>query len=107
MRTIAADDLWLSPARGRDVVGFHCTWISDESVVLPALELVEATLEPFAPVPHWGKVFTSRTAPQGIDDPRFAMLGAFAALADRYDPDRRFVNDFLVRNHLRWAQPAR
>ena len=24
-----------------------------------------------------------------------------------YDPDRRFVNDFLVRNHLRWAQPAR
>ncbi len=59
------------------------------------------TLEPFAPVPHWGKVFTARTAPQDTDDPRFAMLGAFAALADRYDPDRRFVNDFLVRNHLR------
>ncbi len=101
VRTIAADDLWLSPARGRDVVGFHFTWISDESVVLPALELVEATLEPFAPVPHWGKVFTTRTAPRGTDDPRFAKLGAFAALADRYDPDRRFVNDFLVRNHLR------
>jgi alditol oxidase len=101
VRTIAADDLWLSPARGRDVVGFHFTWISDESVVLPALDLVEATLEPFAPVPHWGKVFTTRTAPRGTDDPRFAKLGAFAALADRYDPDRRFVNDFLVRNHLR------
>lgn len=101
VRTIAADDLWLSPARGRDVVGFHFTWISDESVVLPAVDLVERALAPFAPVPHWGKVFTARTGPAGVDDPRFPMLRAFNALAATFDPHRRLVNNFLVCNHLR------
>jgi xylitol oxidase len=101
VRTIAADDLWLSPARGRDVVSFHFTWTSQEPVVLAALDLVERALEPFAPVPHWGKVFTARTAPQAADDPRFPLLGAFRDLAADLDPDRRFVNDYLSRCHLR------
>jgi xylitol oxidase len=101
VRTVAADDLWLSPARGRDVVGFHFTWTSEEPVVLAALDLVERALEPFAPVPHWGKVFTARTAPHALDDPRFPMLRAFADLAAELDPDRRFVNDYLSRCHLR------
>jgi xylitol oxidase len=101
VRTIAADDLWLSPALGRDIVAFHFTWVSDESTVLPAVGIVEQALEPFGPMPHWGKVFTARTAPIGIEDPRIPMLGAFRALADRFDPDRRLVNDYLVRHHLR------
>ncbi|MGH3266094.1 MAG: FAD-binding protein, partial [Trebonia sp.] len=29
VRTIAADDLWLSPTYGRDSVAFHFTWIKD------------------------------------------------------------------------------
>jgi xylitol oxidase len=101
IRTIAADDLWLSPARGRDVVGFHFTWTSDESVVLPAVETVERALEPFRAVPHWGKVFTATTGPHATDDPRFPGLAAFADLAGRYDPERRFVNDYSTRWHLR------
>ena len=31
VRTIAADDLWLSPSQGRDTVALHFTWIQDET----------------------------------------------------------------------------
>src|ERR1700722_11669879 len=37
IRTVRADDLWLSPAYGRDSVAFHFTWIVDEAAVLPAV----------------------------------------------------------------------
>ena len=33
IRTVAADDLWLSPAHGRDTVAFHFTWKPDEAAV--------------------------------------------------------------------------
>jgi xylitol oxidase len=33
LRTVAADDLWLSPALGRDVFAIHCTWVDDEGLV--------------------------------------------------------------------------
>src|SRR5699024_299040 len=36
LRTIAADDLWLSPAYGTDLLGIHLTWIPDQ----PAVEAV-------------------------------------------------------------------
>ena len=101
IRTIAADDLWLSPAHGRDVVGFHFTWTSDESVVLPPSKPWNAPSSRSRAVPHWGKVFTARTGPHATDDPRFPGLAAFADLAGRYDPDRRFVNDYSTRWHLR------
>ena len=55
IRTMRADDLWLSPAYGRDTVGIHFTWHKDERIfdVLPAIE--EALL-PLGARPHWGKV---------------------------------------------------
>ena len=58
MRTIAADDLWLSPALGRDSVAAHFTWHPAPELVAPALDLVESTLAGFDPRPHWGKVFS-------------------------------------------------
>jgi xylitol oxidase len=55
IRTMKADDLWLSPAYGVDTVGIHFTWHRDERIydVLPAIE--EALL-PLGARPHWGKV---------------------------------------------------
>lgn len=95
VRSVAADDLWLSPAYGRDSLAVHFTWVSDAARVLPAVAAVERALEPFGARPHWGKVFT--TAPERVaalyprmadardlllrQDPRGVLRNAFV---DRY-----------------------
>ena len=58
IRTIAADDLWLSPAFRRESVAFHFTWRPDWPAVRAILPDIEAALEPFEPRPHWAKLFT-------------------------------------------------
>jgi xylitol oxidase len=89
LRTIAADDLWLSSAYGRDSLAVHFTWLPDTAAVLPVVRAVEAALEPFAPRPHWGKVFD--IAPEVVAS-RYPRLADFRALRDELDPDRRFAN---------------
>ncbi|MEV1248995.1 FAD-binding protein [Nonomuraea sp. NPDC050022] len=85
VRTIAADDLWLSPYLGRDTVGVHFTWVKDTEAVLPVIELVEERLAPFDPRPHWGKLFTRwPSCPERFRD-----------LVGRYDPAGKFRNDFV------------
>jgi xylitol oxidase len=84
VRTIAADDLWLSPSYGRDSVAVHFTWIKDTEAVLPVVKLVEDVLAPFDPRPHWGKVFTRwPSCPE-----------RFRELARRHDPQGKFAGDF-------------
>jgi alditol oxidase len=94
IRTMAADDLWMSMAYERDTVGFHFTWIKDEAAVMPVVGAIEETLAPFGARPHWGKVFS--TPPEAVRDlyPRWAEFGA---LLRRYDPDGKFRNDFMDR----------
>ncbi|MEV4108037.1 FAD-binding protein [Nonomuraea sp. NPDC049695] len=84
VRSIAADDLWLSPFHSRDSVGIHFTWVRDVAGVLPVLKLVEETLAPFEPRPHWGKLFTRWPA----------CPDRFRSLARRLDPQGKFANDF-------------
>jgi xylitol oxidase len=64
IRTIAADELWLSPAYRRDSVALHFTWIADGAAVDPVLRKVEEQLAPFDARPHWGKVYT--TPPEAL-----------------------------------------
>ena len=90
VRTVAADELWLSPAYGRDTVGLHFTWLQDP-LVGALLPVLEEALAPFDPRPHWGKVF-SPSMP--FDYPR---LGDFARLVARYDPAGKFSNAFTSR----------
>ena len=94
IRTIAADDLWLSPASGRPMVAFHFTWKPDPDAVAGVLPLVERTLAPFGPRPHWGKAFTMPPSEVRAAYPR---LRSFAEVAGRFDPDGLFRNDFLRR----------
>ncbi|AYY15079.1 FAD-binding protein [Actinobacteria bacterium YIM 96077] len=94
IRTIAADDLWLSPAYQKDVVAVHFTWIDDPRAVHTVLPVIEDALDPFDPVPHWGKVFTM---PAQRLRPRYPRLPDFRELVNRYDPDRKFRNDFTDR----------
>ncbi|MFS0894329.1 D-arabinono-1,4-lactone oxidase [Microbacterium sp. 179-I 3D3 NHS] len=93
IRTVAADDLWLSPSFGADAVGIHFTWKPDETAVRALLPDIEAALPPTAR-PHWGKVFTLDATELRSRYPRF---DDFAALAARFDPERRLVNPFLSR----------
>ncbi|MFI6321719.1 FAD-binding protein [Nonomuraea sp. NPDC050556] len=76
IRTVAADDLWLSPSFGRDSLALHFTWIKDAARVMPVIAQVERALAPFDPRPHWGKVYTVN--PTGLE--------RFWELARRYDP---------------------
>ncbi|MFD5215316.1 FAD-binding protein [Microbacterium sp. NPDC058345] len=93
IRTIAADDLWLSPSYGTDAVGIHFTWRRDEAAVRALLPAIESAL-PATARPHWGKVFTLDAAEVRHRHPRW---DDFAALRARMDPEGRFRNGFLER----------
>jgi xylitol oxidase len=93
-RTIAADDLWLSPFHDRAALGLHFTWIDDDAAVHEAVTAVERALAPYDPRPHWGKVF--RADPAAVQS-HYPRLEDFRALARRHDPNRVFGNDFLAR----------
>ena len=60
-----------------------------------ALVALEAALMPFAPRPHWGKLFLM---PASAFHHRYRRLGEFRALAQRHDPRGKFRNAFLDRN---------
>jgi xylitol oxidase len=94
IRTMAADELWLSQAYGCDRVGIHFTWTRDQPAVELVLPEIEAALAPFHPIPHWGKLFT---LPAEEVQSRYSRLGDFRALLGRYDPDGKFRNAFVER----------
>jgi xylitol oxidase len=92
IRSIAADEMWLSPASGRDTLALHFTWVGDTAAALPAVHAVEEALAPFGARPHWGKVWglPARTL-RGLhpDLPRAN------ALAREFDPQGVFRNRFV------------
>lgn len=87
VRTIAADDLWMSPHYGQDSLALHFTWIADTDAVLPVVADLEKVLLPLGARPHLGKVFTTA--------PPLPRAADFAALAHRLDPAGKFRNTFL------------
>jgi alditol oxidase len=92
IRTIAADDLWMSPAYRQDSVAIHFTWQQDWPAVRAVLPDIEKALAPFGMRPHWGKLFTM--APAELRS-RYERLAEFVALAKKFDPQGKFRNDFL------------
>jgi xylitol oxidase len=97
IRTIAADDLWLSPQYGRDSVAIHFTWKRDQAAVERLLPTLEAALEPFAPRPHWGKLFAAGRRELAA---RYERLADFAALVEERDPRGVFRNQWLTQRVL-------
>jgi xylitol oxidase len=92
VRTITADDLWLSPAYHRDLVAFHFTLRQDVPGALRILYEMEQQLAALAPVPHWGKVFAMSPAKLQA---AYLRLGDFRAFAAAHDPDGKFRNRFV------------
>ncbi len=95
LRTIAADDLWMSTAYQRPSLAIHFTWKPEWPEVRQILPLIEAELAPFGPRPHWGKLFT---VPPARLQAQYARLAEFKALVQRVDPGAKFRNEFLDKN---------
>jgi xylitol oxidase len=94
IRTVASDDLWLSPCYEQDSVAIHFTWKPDGPAVQRLLPLIEKELGPFQPRPHWGKLFAmdGRTLRS-----RYERIEDFQTLARRMDPGGKFRNEFVER----------
>jgi xylitol oxidase len=95
IRTIAADNLWLSPCYEQPCVSIHFTWKQDWPAVRTLLPVIEKELAPFNARPHWGKLFT--TTPTELKS-IYKKLPDFIQLSNRYDPQRKFRNQFLDTN---------
>jgi len=93
LRTIAADDNWLSEAYGRNSLALHFTWKPDVPGVTAFLPTLEAALEQFGARPHWGKLFTDLGFNFYELYPNFAKWREYR---NQMDPDRKFVNDQLA-----------
>ena len=92
VRTVAADDLWLSPCYRRDSATIHFTWVADPAAVTAVLPAVEERLAPFDPRPHWGKLFGPQAA---LAIGRYERLPDFRRLRADHDPTGKFGNDFV------------
>lgn len=92
IRTIAADQLWLSPTYGQDSVALHFNWLKDPAGVEALLPTLEAALAPFAPRTHWGKLFT--LTPDQIEA-SYPRMADFRRLRHDLDPSRKFTNRYL------------
>ncbi|MGN6743551.1 MAG: FAD-binding protein [Amnibacterium sp.] len=94
LRTMTGDDLWLSPASGRDSLAIHFTFRNEPDEVFALLPAIEEALAPFAPRPHWGKL--NRVDPAGFAT-AYPRLGDQRGLVLRHDPDGKFRNEYLDR----------
>src|SRR6202162_3449499 len=95
IRTIAADNLWMSPCYQQPCVTIHFTWKPEWSAVSQLLPVIEKELAPFQARPHWGKLFT--ISPSQLHS-RYEKLPEFIQLTRKYDPQGKFHNDFLNTN---------
>lgn len=94
IRTVAADDLWLSNSYERDSVAFHFTFKQRQAEVIAAIADVEAALAGLAVRPHWGKLFAADAQALASRYPRFEDMRALVA---RHDPHRKFANAYTDR----------
>ncbi|RNI29135.1 FAD-binding protein [Rufibacter latericius] len=92
IRTIKADELWLSPQFKQTTVAFHFTWKQDEEVVLQLLPLIEEKLAPFNARPHWGKLFTMEPKVLQV---QYERMEDFRQLLLQHDPEGKFRNEFM------------
>jgi alditol oxidase len=82
IRSIAADDLWLSMAYKRRSIAFHFTWKQEKDAVVALMPRIEKALAAFDPR-------LNKTYPRMAD---------FRKLAEKHDPRGKFRNEFLKEN---------
>ena len=95
LRTIDADNFWMSPCYKQPSLAIHFTWKQDWESVRKVLPMIEKELAPFKVRPHWGKLFT--IAPAQLQS-RYEKMADFRKLLTEYDPQGKFRNAFLDTN---------
>ncbi|HTE26608.1 D-arabinono-1,4-lactone oxidase [Flavitalea sp.] len=95
IRTIEADDLWMSPCYKQPCTTIHFTWKQDWPAVSKLLPVIESALAPFDARPHWGKLFS--ISPDVLRS-KYPKLEEFKRLVATYDPKEKFRNEFLNKN---------
>lgn len=92
-RTVAAEEAWLSPFYRRDsvTIAVHRYARAD---FRPFFDAVEAIFRNHRGRPHWGKLHTRSPAELAELYPRWTD---FLAVRQRFDPEGRFLNDYLRR----------
>lgn len=95
LRTIDADDLWMSTCYQRPSMAIHFTWKPEWPAVKQLLPVIEDQLAPFDARPHWAKLFTM--APSRLKS-LYAKLPDYQELLKHYDPRGKFRNEFLNTN---------
>ncbi len=93
IRTIAGDDMWLSPSHSVDCVALHFTWRQDVPGVTAFLPILDDALAPFVARPHWGKLF--ETTPERLNA-AYPRLQQFRELVERIDPAGKFGNELTT-----------
>lgn len=95
IRTIAADEFWLSPAYRQDTIGLHFTWKKETDAVDAITKELEAALIPLGAKPHWGKLIHADAATLA---PLYPRMSDFRSLALRHDPEGKFQNAYLEKH---------
>ena len=95
IRTVGADELWMSPCYQTSCVAFHFSFKQDWPALKALLPGLEEALAPFQPRPHWGKMFTM---PSDNIQARYPRLADFQELLHTRDPRGKFRNAFVERN---------
>jgi L-gulonolactone oxidase len=93
VRSVAADDIPLSPAYGRDT-GYIAVHVYHRFEYEPYFREVEAIMNAHEGRPHWGKLHFQTAATLR---PRYPLWDRFVAVRDRLDPNRLFGNAYLER----------
>jgi len=93
VRTVAPDDISLSPAYGRDT-GYIAVHVFHKFEYEPYFREVEAIMNGVEGRPHWGKLHfqTAQTL-----RPRYPLWDKFIAVRERLDPRGIFGNAYLER----------
>ena len=95
IRTIHADEFWMSPCYKQTSVAIHFTLKQETDAVMKLLPLIEEQLAPFTVRPHWAKLFTLQPA---VLQSRYKKLNEFKQLVAEYDPKGKFQNEFVTKN---------
>ena len=95
LRTIAADDLWMSTAYQRPSMAIHFTWKPEWPAVKNLLPMIEEKLAPFDARPHWGKLFAMNAS---RIKPLYPEVSKYQELLAHYDPKGKFRNRFIETN---------
>jgi alditol oxidase len=92
IRSIRADELWMSTCYQRDSIAIHTTWKQEIPEVMAFLPIMEGKLSRFNPRPHWAKLFTFSAENLASAYPK---INEFKALIAKHDPTGKFRNEFL------------